>query len=406
METIEFKTETRLAKIEPSQLEEVVKNSGLAIQEGEEIKKSYLPFLTSLAEIQSQATKINFENPTEIDETIARELRLKTVKIRTGSAALKDERKRIYLLRGNLEQDAYNLIKHSCELAEEVFVRVEKAREIAEKKRKELLRAERSELLLKYTEDVSIYPLGEMSEDQFNALFKGIESTYLAKVEAELKAEKERIAKEKADAAERERIKQENERLKKEAEIKDKRNAELRPYIIFIRHYDNMISLPEDEYQKELIDIKRAAKEHIEYEKAKADKLRKDQEEKERLAEIERKKQAQILADQKAKADKERAELLAKAEAERKEKERLEAEIKARQEAEEKAKKDEERKKKEAERKAKTAPDKQKILAFGQALNDVPRPEIKSIEAAPIMANINALLVKLNNYIVENANKL
>lgn len=62
--------------------------------------------------------------------------------------------------------------------------------------------------------------------------------------------------------------------------------------------------------------------------------------------------------------------------------------------------------KEKAEKAAKLAPDKTKLLAFGQALNDIPRPEIKSIEAAEIMANINGLLVKVNNYIIENANKL
>jgi hypothetical protein len=372
METLEFtKPETALVKIESNQLDEVVKNSGLAIQEGEEIKKSYLPFLESLAEVQAQASKINFDNPAPIDETIARELRLRTVKIRTGSAALKDERKRTYLLRGNLEQAAYNLIKASCELTEDVFAKVEKARELAERKRKEQLRLERSEKLSPYTEAVSLYPLGEMSEEQFSELYSGLRTAHENKLEAEKKAEEERIAKEKAEAAEKERIKQENIRLQKEAEEREKQIA------------------------------------------AEREKARIEQEKRDKAAEIERKKQAQILADQKAKADKERAELAAKAEAERKEKERLEAELEAKKEAEEKAKREElariEAEKKAraaAERKAKLAPDKNKLLAFGQALNDVPRPEIKSIEAAQIMANINGLLAKLNNYIVENANKL
>ena len=86
METIEFATkETQLVKIEPTQLEEIVKNSGLAIQEGEEIKKSYLPFLMQLSEAQSQASKINFQDPGDLDENIARELRLKTVRIQERS---------------------------------------------------------------------------------------------------------------------------------------------------------------------------------------------------------------------------------------------------------------------------------------------------------------------------------
>ncbi len=85
----------KLVKIKSTQLEEVVKKSGIAIQEGEEIKQSYLPFICRLTEIQEQAVKINFNDPKEIDETIARELRLMTVKIRTGASNLKEDRKKI-----------------------------------------------------------------------------------------------------------------------------------------------------------------------------------------------------------------------------------------------------------------------------------------------------------------------
>jgi len=41
-----------------------------------------------------------------------------------------------------------------------------------------------------------------------------------------------------------------------------------------------------------------------------------------------------------------------------------------------------------------------------QAINDLPRPEIKSIEAASIMTNANTMLVQAANYIRDNTNKL
>ena len=60
------------------------------------------------------------------------------------------------------------------------------------------------------------------------------------------------------------------ERLKKENEEKLKvrinRNGELKPYIIFIRDYNKMLDLNEEDYQKEFLEIQRAAKEHYEYE--------------------------------------------------------------------------------------------------------------------------------------------
>jgi len=191
--------ENQIAIINPSELESVIKNSGLELVEGEQIKISYQPFLSQLAEIHEQASKIDFQNPKELDERIAGDLRKKTVKIRTGAAELKDSRKRIHLLKGNLEQACFNLIKTSCELTEETFVKVEKAREIAEKARKEQLRIERSQKLLQYCDNVSIYPLGEFTDQQFDDLFNGFKSTYEQKIEAEKQAELARIEKEKKE---------------------------------------------------------------------------------------------------------------------------------------------------------------------------------------------------------------
>lgn len=356
--------ENTLVKIESTELEKVVKESGLAIQEGEEIKQSYQPFLIQLAEIQSQASKINFETPAKIDEEIAGRLRKDTVKIRTGAEALKDSRKKIHLLKGNLEQAAYNLIAASCKLTEETFGNVEKAREIAEKKRKEILKAERVDKLTPYGVQTEFYDLANMPEETFTALLDGFKKAHEDRIAAEKKAEEERIAKEKAEAEAREAQRLENIRLKEEAEKREKE------------------------------------------------------------AKIERQKQAKILADQKAKADKERQELEAKAqkereeaqakaaklkaeqdailEAERREKQRLADELKAKQEAEEKAKKDKEA----AEKKAKLAPDKDKLLAFGLALVAYKLPELQSIEAISILNNAKELLERVNAYIIKESGKL
>lgn len=334
--------EMQIVKVEETQLDEVVKNSGIAINEATEIKAAYLPFLSELARVQSGAGDIDFKTPGANDEIKARELRLATVKIRTGAEKQKDDRKKMYLLRGNMEQASYNLIATACKMTEEVFMNVEKAREIAEKARKEQLKQERISLISPYIEDVNTYMLGEMTEQGFETLLAGAKSQYEARKEAERKAEEERIAKQKADEAERETQRLENIRLKAEAE------------------------------------------------------------ERERLAEIERKKQADILAKQKAEADKREAELKAKADAERKERERLADELEAKKQAEEKAKKVAAA----AEKKAKLAPDKDKLLLFAQLINDLPRPDVKSIEAADIASKANIMLVQAANYIRDNANKL
>ena len=93
------------------ELEKVITDSGIALTDSEEIRQSYLPFFEQMGAIKEESKKINFDNPSVLDEKIARELRLRQVKIRTGCKELKDERKRIHLLRGNLEQSMFNLIE-------------------------------------------------------------------------------------------------------------------------------------------------------------------------------------------------------------------------------------------------------------------------------------------------------
>lgn len=240
-----------------------------------------------------------------------------------------------------------------------------------EAEQKELRTQLRIEKVMKYSPEVNRIEIENMTDNLFNMFLASIEKTYNDKIEADKKAEEKRLADIEAERVRQENIRLENEKLKKEAEAK----------------------------AKEL--------------EAEREQTRRDNEEKERLAAIERKKAAAILKEQQEKADKERKDLLAKADKERIARENIEAEVKRKKEADDKAKRDAELKAQAdkraiaaVEKKAKLAPDKVKLLAFGQALNNVPRPEIKAIEAIEIMANINGLLVKLNNYIVENANKL
>jgi hypothetical protein len=364
--------DTQITKIEVGQLEEVVKNSGLAIQEGEEIKQSYQPYLVQLAEIQGQAGKINFETPTSTDEMIARDLRLKTVKIRTSASDLKDTRKRTYLLRGNLEQAAYNLIAASRKLTEDVFNNVEKAREIAEAKRQSELKTIRDAEVLPVAEFIPFgLDLGKMTEEDYQKLLSGAKMQFKAKQDAETKAEEERRQAELARLAEEKRIRDENERLKKEAEEKERqleeerKEAERRQFEI-----NEAFRIEREKAEKE----KKEAEEKARIEKEEADKILKaEQEEKARLlAEIERKRIA---------------------------------EEKARKEAEEKEK-DEQKKRELAEKKAAAAPDKQKLIALAVQIDAILLPQMSSPEGIAIIASTKVLLEKTAIYVRDQANKL
>jgi len=174
------------------------------------------------------------------------------------------------------------------------------------------------------------------------------------RLEVEKKMEDECIAKEKAEEEERERIKLENEQLKKEAEERERKHAE------------------------------------------------------------EKAKQEKILRDQQAKAEKEKAETEAKANAEKErlkkeaeenlEKERQKAqEEKAKVEAELKAKKDAEEKA-EKERldeieKRKKASDDEKLTILQDDLCNISFPDVNSQEARTIITKIKALLLEAINLI-------
>ena len=86
---------------------------------------------------------------------------------------------------------------------------------------KELRTQKRINEVSKYAE-INRIEFEAMSDESFESFLSGLKSTYEAKIEAERKAEEERIAKEKADAEEREQQRIENERLKAEAEKREK----------------------------------------------------------------------------------------------------------------------------------------------------------------------------------------
>ena len=90
-----------------------------------------------------------------------------------------------------------------------------------EAEQKELRTQKRINEVSKYAE-INRIEFEAMSDESFNSFLSGLKSTYEAKIEAERKAEEERIAKEKAEAEERERIRKENEQLRKEAEEREK----------------------------------------------------------------------------------------------------------------------------------------------------------------------------------------
>lgn len=244
-----------------------------------------------------------------------------------------------------------------------------------------------------------------MSDDSFEIFFAGIEKAYNDKIEAEQKAEEERIAKEK--------MKQRH--IQREFEVRD-----------FGRFFDwdssHEETTDEDfailiekakEAQKKDNDAKEAQRKENERLKAEAEAKEKLLAEERAKAEAERKKieeaarEEREKAEQKLKAEQEKARIQTeKAEAE---KAKLEAEIAAKKAADEKLRKDAESEriaKEAAEKRAANAPDKEKLLEIARNIDNFTFPEIKGEEAYKILSNVKTLLSKVSTYIRENSEKL
>lgn len=237
----------------------------------------------------------------------------------------------------------------------------EETRERYEAEQKELKVQQRMTRVAKVAPEIERSEFENMSDESFEKFFAGIEKDYNDRIEAERKAEAERIAREKAEEEERERIRIENERLKAEAEAKEKQLAE---------------------------------------ERAKAEAERKA------IEEAARKEREE--AERKLKAEQEAARIAAeRAAAERA---KLEAEIKAKAEAEAKAQEEakrkaieEQRAKEAAERKAKNAPDKTKLLEFAAQIDDLNMPDVRGEEARRILSDAKTLLSKVSGFIREKS---
>jgi hypothetical protein len=367
---------------------------GLEETKASEVKAMFVPMLEKMESLEGEYNDILKEeiNPETCQR--AKDLRLTYVKVRTKTAEIHKELKAFYLNGGRFIDAWKNAQAMASGEKEQTLKSIEDHFENLEKVRIEKLRLDRENQLKVYTEIMPL-ALGHMEQDVFDNYLAGVKLAYETRIAAEKKADEDRIAKEKKDAEEREAQRLENIRLKADAEekerlaeierkIKARRNEELRPYIIFIRDYSKMISLEEKEYQKEFKDIQRAAKEHYEFE-----------------------------AKENQRKQKEKDDLLKKADAEKKKRERLEAEIEKKRIDELKAKRDAELKIENerkaqvaAEKKAKLAPDKTKLLNFMQDINDLPRPDVKSIEAGMVAQNANTMLVQAAKYILDNASKL
>lgn len=212
--------ETSLIKVEAS-------DYGIEETRAREIEAFFKPMLEKMVELEEEYNTIAKLPVSPSVCKLAKELRLKYVKVRTGTAKIHKDCKAYFLAAGrfvdgwkNAQLAATTGIEDKLKDIEEYYERIEAAKI-------EKLRIEREEKIQPYVE---IVPpgLGEMTDEVWSNFYTGTLSNYEARVAAEKKAEEDRIAKEKAEREERERIRKENERLEREAQEREAAEAKRR----------------------------------------------------------------------------------------------------------------------------------------------------------------------------------
>ena len=148
----------------------------------------------------------------------AREMRLALKTIRVDAEKKRKALKEDALVMGRAIDGVNNLLLAAIQPLERHLEEQEKfAERLAEQERQRRL-TERTEALQPYIEAGQVVPaLDTMTDDQFAKYLEDAKLLHAAKIEAAKKADAERIAREQAEAAERERLRIENERLRAEA---------------------------------------------------------------------------------------------------------------------------------------------------------------------------------------------
>lgn len=335
-----------------------------------------------LEEQFDKVIKLDIEDSETIDK--ARELRLLVQKNRTQGINVWHKTTKDFFLKGGQFVDAIKRKENVVnERMENDLTQIEKHAEIKEQKRLEQLQQDRADKLSKYVENAFDLSLGMMEEDVFNAYYNSKKKEYEDRLAAEKKAEEERL---------------ETIRIQK---LNGERRELLLPYYQFWSEElkeTNLGELDQAVIDNTLNSLKELKDQHDKEQ----EQIRKEKEKLEKEAEKKRKEHEAQL--KKEREERERVEKI-----EREKREKLEAELKAKEEAERKEKQrllDEEQARLKAEKKARLAPDKDKLLNYAEAINNLELPELKSMDTAQVLADIIKKVSDTIEFIKEKAESL
>lgn len=334
-----------------------------------------------LAKQYDEVIRMNVDDPQT--SVIAKKLRLLIRDNRTKGILVWHKTSKDFFLKGGQFVDAIRRKEEAVnERMEETLEKIEKHAEIKRQEEIKALRETRMKALEPYgVENTEHLNIGELKEEVWQKFFDGVVAAHADKVEAERKAEEERIAKEKADEEERKRMRAENERLKKMFTLGLNWDGKQFVFRDINFHWSDLVCLSDSQFE-EAFDGAKKRKEQIDLEeKQESDRIKAKADEERKEAEIQRKATEFKLAAERA--ERERLEKL--------ERDRLAEEARIKAEAELAAKK------------AAAAPDREKLLAFVKTLQQLEVPTVGTPEAAQITEAIKVMIVKMTTYIQDKA---
>jgi len=379
---------------------------GLEPKKGEELTSGLKVILEERKLLIQQFEEVSKMELCEENEPIFRELRLKIRDNRTKGIEKWRKANKAFFLYGGKFVDAKGNLESDVNIGMEDFlIKGEKFSENLKKERLNKLQIDRVAQLDKYVEDAAERNLSLMEDDVWDAYLTSKKNAYNDRVEAENKAEAERL---------------ENERLDK---VQRDRQLEIAPYIQFLSESlasQELRTKPENEYKALISELQKSKIAHDKKQaeiQAENDRLKKEREDAEAKAEKEKKdreaKEAAELKAREDKAAKEKAAHDAEIKKERERDEKLEADAKAlrdaqsKKEADAKAKADAEIKAAEkAKKDAELAPDKIKLEKLRDAIISLQMPSVTSAEAKEVIRKVKVLLGKTETFINEQKDSL
>jgi len=288
------------------------KEFGLEETKAQDIANQFKPMLDKMIELEKEfndVIKLDVEDPKT--SKIAKELRLKYVKVRTGTAEIHKQQKAFYLAAGKYIDGWKNTQIFASQDIEQKLEKIEKYVEEKEKQRIYELNKKRIELVHEYEVDATHLNLGSMTDNVFEIYLEGLKLQHNNKKEAERKAAEEQQRREK---------------------LHDERRQLVMPYMSFLPtqyHWCNYAEIDNEEFDTLLNNLKASKEKHDKEQEAQRfenERLQKEAEEKQKQLDAERKERERLETELKVKkeeADKKLREEHFEAEKKRKEAEKL-----------------------------------------------------------------------------------